>query len=287
MDKGDVAKLGPVEDTELLLSVGLRDEHPVLTPLARGLVHDVVYLPNAHSALSTATRFTALIREGKLRLHEAAPLLRAADVGIHSVRLNQDQIPGHAFCQMRPVIDALSTTDGAIHRPDAFHAYSDAEIESLLHAIIVEHQGEATHYSLSLTDESGGTQNWMATAPLVLDVLRRGGILAADEHDSSLRPALLDFIIQAFREPSINVNGAQLIFGSHTFSVLERTAKLHLQPEGFWSVEKTAAGESELHNLAGVSFEDSDVTHRFLTERYGTAPREALDALQELVTTSG
>lgn len=285
MNKGDVAKLGPVEDTELLLSVGLRDEHPVLAPLARALVHDVAYLPHSHFAVSPTTRFTELIREGKLRLHEAAPLLRAADSGIHSVRLNQDQISGHAFCQMRPVINALSSTDGAIRRPDAFRRYTDAEIESLLHAIIVEHQGEATHYSLSLTDESGGTQNWMATAPLVLDVLRRGGILFADELDSSLRPTLLDFIIQAFREPSINVNGAQLIFASHTFSVLQRAGELGLNSEGFWSVEKTAAGESELHNLAGASFHDAEATHRFLTERYGTAPCAALDALQELVTT--
>ena len=284
MDKGDAAKLGSVQDTELILSVGLRDEHPVLAPLARALVHDVAYLPHAHSAANNAARFTALIREGKLRLHEAAPLLRAADDGIHSVRLNQDQIPRHVFYQMRPVINALSSTDGAILRPDAFRSYSDAEIESLLHAIIVEHKGEAAHYSLSLTDESGGTQTWMATVPLVLDVLRRGGILVADELDSYLRPALLDFIIQAFREPSINVNGAQLIFASHTFSVLERAAELGLNPEGFWSVEKTAAGESELHNLADVSLDNPDTTHRFLTERYGTAPRGALDALKELVT---
>lgn len=283
MDKGDVAKLGPVEDTELILSVGLRNKHPVLAPLARALVHDVAYLPHPHSALSNTTRFIELIREGKLRLNEAAPLLRAADDGIHSVRLNQDQIPRHVFCQMRPVINALSSTDGAIRRPDAFNVYSDAEIESLLHAIFVEHKGEAAHYSLKLTDESGGSQNWMATAPLVLDVLRRGGILVADELDSSLRPALLDFIIQAFREPTINVNGAQLVFASHTFSVLERASVLGLKPEGFWSVEKTPAGESELLNLADVSLDNPDATHRFLTERYGTASREALDALKELV----
>lgn len=283
MDKGDVAKLGPVEDTELLLSVGLRDEHPVLAPLARALVHDVAYLPHAHAALSSTDRFIELIREGKLRLHEAAPLLRAADNEIHSVRLNQDHIAEHVFRQMHPVIDALSSTDGAIRRPDEFLIYSDAEIESLLHAIIVEHKGEAAHYSLKLTDESGGTQNWMATAPLVLDVLRRGGILVADELDSSLRPALLDFIIQAFREPSINVNGAQLVFASHTFSVLERASELGLKPEGFWSVEKTPAGESELLNLADVSLDNPDATHRFLTERYGTASREELDALKELV----
>ena len=187
---------------------------------------------------------------------------------------------------MRPVIDALSHSDGSIRRPDEFRGYTDAEIESLLHAIIVEHKADDSFYELKLTDESGGTQNWMATAPLVLDTLRRGGILVADELDSALRPALLDFIIQVFREPSINVNGAQLIFASHTFSVLERAGELGLRPESFWSVEKTSAGESELHNLSDVpvSLGNPDATHHFLRERYGTASREALTALRELVT---
>ncbi|MFG6303760.1 hypothetical protein ACGLFO_10180, partial [Corynebacterium hesseae] len=49
-----------------------------------------------HSSISTASRITTLIRTGKLHLQEAAALLRAADAGIHSVRLNQDHIPEHA-----------------------------------------------------------------------------------------------------------------------------------------------------------------------------------------------
>ena len=105
------------------------------------------------------------------------------------------------------------------------------------------------HLMYKLTDESSGTQNWMATAPLMLDTLRRGGILVADELDSALRPALLDFLIHAFSEPSINVNGAQLIFASHAFSALERAGELGLSPESFWSVEKTYAGESELQYI--------------------------------------
>lgn len=98
--------------------------------------------------MSTASRITALIRTGKLHLHEAAALLRAADAGIHSVRLNQDHIPEHVFRQMRPVIDALSRNNGTIHRPNEFSAYSDAEIESLLHAIIVEHKTNDSFYEL-------------------------------------------------------------------------------------------------------------------------------------------
>lgn len=202
------------------------------------------------------------------------------------MRLNQEHIPEHVFRQMRPVIEALSRNSGSIRRPDEFSAYSDAEIESLLHAIIVEHKTNDSFYELKLTDESGGTQYWMATAPLMLDPLRRGGILVADELDSALRPALLDFIIHAFSEPNINVNGAQLIFASHAFSTLERAGELGLSPESFWSVEKTAAGESELHNLSGtdLSLDNPAATHHFLRERYGNASREALNALKELVT---
>lgn len=50
-------------------------------------------------------------------------------------------------------------------------------------------------------------------------------------------------------------------------------------------MEKTAAGESELHNLSNtsVSLDNPDATHRFLRERYGTVSREALNALKELV----
>ena len=284
MSRGDVDKLGPVTHTELILSVGLRKDHPVLAPLARALVDNVAYLPHSRASRGSAERLTQLMREGTLRLEEAGPLLRAADPNIHYVRLDQECIPEHSFRQLRPVIAALSSTDGPAPLDDASQTYSDAELTSLLYAGVVEHRGEAAHYCLGILDESGGTRDWLATAPVLLSVLRRGGILVTDELDATLRPALLDFMIHAFNDPTINVHGAQLVFTSHTYSVLERASELGLDPNGFWSVDKTAAGESRLTHGTDEHLASFSSARSPLSQRSTTASRAALDALRMLVT---
>ena len=92
-------------------------------------------------------------------------------------------------------------------------------------------------------------------------------------------------MIHAFNDPTINVHGAQLVFTSHTYSVLERASELGLDPNGFWSVDKTAAGESRLTHGADERLASFSSARSPLSQRSTTASRAALDALRALVTT--
>ncbi|MDK8482247.1 hypothetical protein QP944_04965 [Corynebacterium sp. MSK105] len=52
------------------------------------MVHDVAYLPNGRTPLSTASCITPFIRTGAPHLHEAAVMLRAAYREIHAEGFN-------------------------------------------------------------------------------------------------------------------------------------------------------------------------------------------------------
>ncbi len=63
--------------------------------------------------------------------------------------------------------------------------------------------------------ESYGTIRFVNMFPLVLRVLKNGGVLVVDEFDASIHPMALMEIINLFHNDDLNVHKAQLIFNSH------------------------------------------------------------------------
>ena len=58
--------------------------------------------------------------------------------------------------------------------------------------------GEAGLFKLELEDESDGTRKLMSLAPAIESVLKRGGVLLADEIERELHPMLVNFIVAKF-----------------------------------------------------------------------------------------
>ncbi|WP_405668946.1 ATP/GTP-binding protein [Streptomyces sp. NBC_00055] len=123
--------------------------------------------------------------------------------------------------------------------------------------------------------ESLGTQAWFAFLGPLLHALDRGGILLADELDSSLHPRLAAEVIRLFQDPDANPRTAQLIFTTHDATLLGPTvAERPLDRDQIWITVKDGTGQSTLYPLVAAKVrKDDNLERRYLNGHYGGVPR--------------
>jgi predicted ATPase len=126
-----------------------------------------------------------------------------------------------------------------------------------------------------LTQESLGTHAWFAFLGPVLHVLEQGGMLLADELDSSLHPVLAAEVVHLFHDPAANPAGAQLLFTTHDTTLLGRGLMGRpLSREQIWITAKRRTGETELYPLMDAHPRpDENLERGYLRGRYGGVPR--------------
>ncbi|MCZ4506733.1 ATP-binding protein [Streptomyces sp. ActVer] len=124
-------------------------------------------------------------------------------------------------------------------------------------------------------EESLGTQAWFAFLGPLLHALDRGGILLADELDSSLHPRLAAEVIRLFQDPDANPRTAQLIFTTHDATLLGPTvAERPLDRDQIWITAKESTGQSTLYPLVAAKVrKDDNLERRYLHGHYGGVPR--------------
>ena len=174
-----------------------------------------------------------------------ASMLRIADFGIQSLQVrDSDPIPslrGDAF----PNIEAV-------------HTVQDTD-------------GNASSYTLNMTEESDGTNSYFKLIGVVKKALDQGTLLVADEMDAHLHPLLTKHLVSLFNSTEFNPNGAQLIFTSHNTNLLDLDV---LRRDQIWFTEKdeqTAA--TDLFSLYDFSIrKDAKVEKGYLIGRYGAIP---------------
>lgn len=124
--------------------------------------------------------------------------------------------------------------------------------------------------------ESLGTHAWFAFLGPLLHVLDRGGVLLADELDSSLHPLLAAEVIRLFQDTQVNGRTAQLIFTTHDATLLGPTvAQRPLDRDQVWLTMKSVSGETELYPLTAArkARKDENLVRRYLHGHYGGTPR--------------
>lgn len=274
-------ELGKVDKRELILSVALRDEHPLLQKIAYALVSSLSFLPLGDFAQrERIQQATSLIRKKHFDLNEISLLMKAADTGIESVSLNEEKIPVETLERLYKFLKAITEFDDKSNE-----ILSNDEAEKVIYNLVFTHSGEINS-TLTLSEESAGTLAWLSTAPTLLQTLREGSVLIADELDSSLHQKLLEMIIKGFTDPSINQHGAQLIFTIHNTNIIEHMDDLSLDTKSIWFMEKNQNGESSLYSLADFpNHSDANYERRYLSGRYGALPYLSPAILRGLVTT--
>ena len=287
--KGEVASLEKVTGPrELVLSRGALAKNPQLERVFDALVTGIKVAK--FDDLDRSARLRSLIGDvatGTISADELAILLQVADVGIAGAEVSEDEVaPGirkvlHAIMSVQDDDDVQTDVPTGEISDDAFDEMTRFAARSLK----FQHVGAGSRmYPLHTAQQSTGTMFWLSLAAPALRVLRHGGVLCIDELDASLHPQLADVLVQLFRDQTLNVRAAQLIFTTHDTYFMSPNTDGRLDSEEIWLVEKGAEGASELFQLSEYAVRnEQNWSRRYLQGRYGATPTVAPAFLRRLL----
>ena len=121
------------------------------------------------------------------------------------------------------------------------------------------------------TDESAGTQKFVALTGPFLSTLKKGSVLFVDELEARLHPLLTKALVGLFNS-SLNRKNAQLIFATHDEGLLDPR---YIRRDQIWFVEKNNYGASRLYCLdefKGVR-KEAKFAKEYLLGQFGGVPR--------------
>lgn len=244
----------------LFLSTAAATNHPVFMPLyewfQRNLLYADVRTRSARQAL------TAEMLEQDERRQQVLGLLREADLGVTDV--SRREYDPEFKEKMEKVYDLLRGED-----PD-----EDAEgLEFDDFEVRLTHKAGERQVDLSRYEESWGTMVWFGMIGLVIDALREGSVLLADELEASLHPALAAVLVDLFQSPRSNRRRAQLIFNSHEVTLMGDSGERGLGRDQIWFTEKDEDGSTRLYPLVDLAPRRGEaIARRYLAGRYGGTP---------------
>lgn len=123
---------------------------------------------------------------------------------------------------------------------------------------------------IDLSDESNGTQALFRTAGAWLNVFARGEVLLVDEIDTSLHPLLVRFLIKRFHSSQTNPCKAQLVFATHSTTLLNQDL---FRRDQIWFVERGKDYASRCYPLTDFSPRTDEVIEKwYMRGRYGALP---------------
>lgn len=95
--------------------------------------------------------------------------------------------------------------------------------------------------------ESRGSNRLLNLMPIIAHTIEIGGVLAIDEVDTSIHPAIFSNVLAIFHNPEINKNNAQIIITTHNPLYLQKTI---LRRDEIYFVENESGEGSELYSLS-------------------------------------
>jgi hypothetical protein len=135
------------------------------------------------------------------------------------------------------------------------------------------HRAGEREVDMAAYQESWGTKVWFGMIGLVIDALREGSVLLADELEASLHPALAAALVDLFQSQRSNPNRAQLIFNSHQVTLMGEAGEPRLGRDQIWLTEKDEDGSTRLYPLVDLAPRRGEaITRRYLAGRYGGTP---------------
>jgi uncharacterized protein len=142
---------------------------------------------------------------------------------LSDAELNDEQRQNH-----KRVMDALKTEIKAVHR-------------------LFEGDKEIGIQSISLRQESEGTQKFIAVFSALMQTIKNGNLFVIDEFDKSFHPLLTKMLISLFSNPKININGAQLIITTHDPELMDV-----LDNDQINLLQKDYTGATEIYTVSDI-----------------------------------
>jgi len=108
---------------------------------------------------------------------------------------------------------------------------------------ILHKNGDKT-FELNISEESSGTQQFIALKESIDHVLEKGGVALIDELNAFLHPIMVEAIIEKFLNPKTNPGKGQFLFSTHDLRVFEL-----LDPSQISLAEKNNLGVTSLNRF--------------------------------------
>ena len=189
-------------------------------------------------------------------------LLKQADINISSIEVDAKEVMGGPALLFQMVVQ------GKIIPPNEGKHY---DVEITTGYTVVDENGEKTEFSLTLQEESIGTQLLFFYGPLLKDAFEKGKTIVLDEIDKSMHPSLVKFIMNLFRDPDVNKNGAQLIVTTHETGIL--SLDMFRRDQIYFTEKDSKSGVTDLYSLDEFSVRKTEnIEKGYLMGRYGAIP---------------
>lgn len=254
----------------LFLSTAAATAHPALTPLHGWFRRNLLF-----ADVNTRTARQALTAEMLEEDHERGrvlALLREADLGI----------TGASRKEMEPAMRERIVRVLRVLHGEEEGGSGDEEIEFDDFEVRLKHRAERGEVELAAEDESRGTLIWFGMIGPVIDALREGSVLLADELDASLHPALVNILVSLFQSLDSNPRRAQLVFNSHDVTLMDGSGHV-LGRDQIWFTEKNNDGSTRLYPLTDLDPRKHEaIGRRYLAGRYGATPIVSFPLIKEM-----
>jgi predicted ATPase len=259
----------------LFLSTAAATNHPLFMPLyewfQRNLQYADVRTRGARQAL------TAELLEHETHRGQILGMLREADLGITGV--TRRELDPELKEKFNRVLEIFRGEDPDEDLEDV--AFNEFEVR-------LKHSSGDDEFELAVQEESWGTMVWFAMIGLVVETLREGSVLLADELEASLHPTLVAALVDLFQSPQSNPRRAQLIFSSHEVTLMGDSGERPLGRDQIWFTEKDGEGATRLYPLGDLApRREEAIARRYLAGRYGATPIFSRHRMERIAEPAG
>ncbi len=131
-------------------------------------------------------------------------------------------------------------------------------------------------YEIPYEEESSGTRKLFSCLTKIMECLKKGTLLIADELDAKLHPKLLRYIIELFTDTKSNRKGAQLLLTSHDITTMSTEV---FRRDEIWFCALNPQNASKLYSLVSFKKDNGQIPRndeaygkQYLEGRYGADP---------------
>lgn len=235
----------------LFLSTAVQLNSEQLRPIFQWIVERLTILTR------TSPASTIELIESEAGKTAVLELLNEADLGIKNAHVRKLPIAEEILRRIEGLIPP-ELREG--WRPESIRVELEHQAQSTT--------GERISASLPLEEESLGTFRAFSLAAPILEALQAGKVLVIDEIDRSLHPLLTRHLVSKFHEH--NVSGAQLIFTTHTTSLLDQD---WLRRDQIFLVDKDPNLATRIYPLTDIRVrKNAPLEQIYLHGRLGATP---------------
>lgn len=215
--------------------------------------------------LQIAERSLRLARDqetGDVHCADIAAFLSDVDVPVTKIHVEQpEQIPEPLYGAQSNALNLLALNSSDIPRPP----------QLARRAAVFTHSTALGQAEFAFDEESEGTQNlvgfWLPWSTRTPNDEYPQCILAVDELDSSLHPAIVANLVKKHLEAGVP---SQLIFTTHDTHLMDSGL---LRRDQFWIAERNMDGATELRSIHDfLGREGEDIEKRYFEGRYRGLP---------------